>query len=345
MKNAYKVLFIGIDAKVFDLLKTDSRVELVGTSAVLDFLTYKTSNPIDYLFKWSYFLHSKHKYSGLKSLLFTIGYFFKNYSSDLYKQYYYYLYSIIRNNIPLINIDDPNQLKGFVEKNHVDVFVLSNWWMLPEKIINIPKFKTVNIHPSPLPKYRGSVPTLWSLKNKDKETAVSFMVIDSSMDGGNLIAQHKILIDSKDNAITLEEKCDVVIRENFVTDLINYLDGKITLKTQDEAKASVTAKYFPYLKINWVTETASEIVNKILLYPHLWPPDKCFCNLQNQIIYFKHAYADKASDLLIECGHYYIDKDIVRIRAKDGVVAAKLEKDIDHQDSLKLRRSETKKLE
>ncbi len=345
MKNAYKVLFIGIDAKVFDLLKTDSRVELVGTNVVLEFSAYRTNNPVDYFFKWSYYLHNQRKFSGLKILLFAIGRLFKSYSSDLYKQFYPYLSSIIWNNIHVVNLDDLNKLKDFVEKHRVDVFVLSNWWMLPEKIINIPKFKTVNIHPSPLPKYRGSVPTLWSLKNKDQETAVSFMVIDSSMDGGNLIAQHKVLIDSTDNAITLEEKCDAVIRENFVSNLIEYLDGKIILKSQDRTKASVTAKYFPYLKINWAKETAEEIVNKILLYPHLWPPDQCFCILQNSAISFKHAYVDKPTDLLTEYGHYTIDKDIIRIRAIDGVVVAKLEKDINHQDSIKLRKCETKKLE
>lgn len=343
MEVKHNVLFIGIDSNVFHILKNDQRVELVGANIIEDFLTYKTSNLADYFFKWAYQLHIINQFSIFKKLLLFFAKVFKNYSSDVYQQFLPYLESLIKSNIPVIDLDDSRVVRAFTKQNNIDVFAMSNWWMLTEEIINIPKFKIVNIHPSPLPKYRGSLPTLWSLKNKDKKTAVSFMVIDASMDGGKLIGQHAVDIEPTDDALSLEEKCDAVIRENFVTDLIGYLDGKIIPKAQDQSKASVTEKYFPYMKIDWQNEKAKDIVDKILLYPHLWPPDKCYSIFENEKIHFRRASFDKSLDSLAKPGQFIIQEDTIRIRATDGVVVAKLDKDINRQESLKLR--STKKIE
>lgn len=64
-----------------------------------------------------------------------------------------------------------------------------------EKILNIPKYKSVNLHASLLPKLRGGAPMQWAIINGYKETGLTLMYMDKLMDHGNIIKQLKIAID------------------------------------------------------------------------------------------------------------------------------------------------------
>ncbi|MBP9781861.1 hypothetical protein KBC89_04355 [Candidatus Woesebacteria bacterium] len=329
------VLFIGIDTKVFDILRLDKRIELKGVNFIPDLLNHRTLNPIDSLFRYLYFIHI-HNYPLIiqKFVLFFLNLSI-NYSSDLYRRFYQYLRALIDTDMPVIDLEKETQVKNFVNKNDIGVFVISNWWILPDEVINLPKYKTVNIHPALLPQYRGSLPTLWSLKNHDSITAVTFMIINSKIDGGKIIAQHIVPISPADDAITLEDKCDKIIKKNFINDLINYLEGNIKLMNQDESKASVTAKYHPYMKIDWSNEKTTDIINKVLLYPHLWPLDRCYTMLNQKKIQIKNATSIKSLRML-NPGSYKINKFSVEIEGIDGLVVAQLFRDISFFDSINL---------
>lgn len=64
-----------------------------------------------------------------------------------------------------------------------------------EKILNIPKYKSVNLHASLLPKLRGGAPMQWAIIKGYKETGLTLMYMDKLMDHGNIIKQLKIAID------------------------------------------------------------------------------------------------------------------------------------------------------
>ena len=121
----------------------------------------------------------------------------------------------------------------------------------PLEIIFAPKFKSVNIHPSKLPQYRGALPTLWALRNRDRESAVTYIVLDGRVDSGYIIGQYFFEISSSDDWLTFEVKIDKIIRMTLLHDLKGYLSGTIIPVEQDGDSLSVTGRYYDYMAINW----------------------------------------------------------------------------------------------
>ncbi|MEK7175387.1 MAG: methionyl-tRNA formyltransferase [Patescibacteria group bacterium] len=76
-----------------------------------------------------------------------------------------------------------------------DLFIVVAYGkIIPEKIINLPKFGSINIHYSLLPKYRGASPVESAILNGDTETGISIQKMEFKMDAGPIIAQEKINI-------------------------------------------------------------------------------------------------------------------------------------------------------
>ncbi len=110
--------------------------------------------------------------------------------------------------------------------------------ILPENIINMPKYGTINIHYSLLPKYRGASPLESALLNGDTETGISIQKMVKKMDAGPILSEKKIEIN---NTISKDELREILINEGvnlLVKILPDYIDGKIELQDQDETQAS-----------------------------------------------------------------------------------------------------------
>jgi methionyl-tRNA formyltransferase len=74
-----------------------------------------------------------------------------------------------------------------------DLFIVAAYGkIIPENILEIPKYKTLNVHPSLLPKLRGASPIESTILNDDQETGVTIMRLDKEMDHGPIVAQEKI---------------------------------------------------------------------------------------------------------------------------------------------------------
>ena len=86
------------------------------------------------------------------------------------------------------------------------IIVFSYGNILPEEILNIPKWGCINIHASLLPKWRGAAPIQRAIMEGDDETGISIMQIISELDAGPYMLQEKIKIDKKDNYISLSKK-------------------------------------------------------------------------------------------------------------------------------------------
>lgn len=242
--------------------------------------------------------------------------------------------ALSKHKVKILDFDQVESTASYLKSTGIEVLVCSNWWIMPDAIIDAPKYKTINIHPSKLPQYRGSVPALWSLKNHDKSTAVSFMVLDAIMDNGAIFAQHPISISEDEDSLSLENKSDSTIRKYLIPDVLNYLQGKLKPVVQDRSKASKTAKYFEYMLIDWKQEKARDIVNKINLYPHLWPPDMCFFIFRDRKISVRRAKFEGGQKSQNTIGSWQVRRLMLRFYCEDGVVSIRLFRDIKLSDSL-----------
>ena len=111
----------------------------------------------------------------------------------------------INHKLNLIELDDFNNKGTFqqISSLNVDLFVVVAFRILPKKYIELPKFGSINIHASLLPKYRGAAPIQWSIMNGDNFTGVSIFQIEKKVDTGGIIHVEKIKIQNEDNFETL----------------------------------------------------------------------------------------------------------------------------------------------
>lgn len=184
--------------------------------------------------------------------------------------------SVLANEMKL-KLLKPEKVKGNSEfLNEIstlgaDIFVVVSYGkILPLEIINLPQFKTVNVHFSPLPKYRGSSPMQTALLNGDEYTGISVFVLDEKVDNGPLVSTEIVKVDADENYLTLSQKLAFKSAASINQILEDYTSGKITPLPQDEASATYTRIISKADgKIDW-NKSASEIYNQFrAFYP--WP--------------------------------------------------------------------------
>tara|TARA_B100000287_G_scaffold61084_1_gene53392 strand:+ start:519 stop:1445 length:927 start_codon:yes stop_codon:yes gene_type:complete len=160
----------------------------------------------------------------------------------------------IKNNIKLIELDsfeNDDIYKKIVALN-IDIFVVVAFKILPEKYISIPRFGSINLHASLLPKYRGAAPIQWALMNGDKTTGVSVFQIEKKVDTGKLIYQKKIDISERDDFEILSQKLSILGAEILIKALNKIEDGKANLLKQDNSSSTKAPKISKkMLQIKW----------------------------------------------------------------------------------------------
>lgn len=142
--------------------------------------------------------------------------------------------------------------------------------ILPKEILEIPKYGCLNVHPSLLPKYRGSSPIQYAILNGDKKTGVTIILMDEKMDHGPILAQREIMIEENEAGKTLHDKLAELGTRLLLETIAKWQRGLIKPEAQDENKVT----YSKVLtrddgKINW-RKTAEEIERQIRAF-NLWP--------------------------------------------------------------------------
>lgn len=107
--------------------------------------------------------------------------------------------------------------------------------IIPKILLDLPKYKCINVHASLLPKYRGGAPIHASILNGDEETGITIMYMAEGMDDGNIIKQESINIDSDDNINTLSEKLSDLGANLLIKTLPSIIDGTCDNIPQNES--------------------------------------------------------------------------------------------------------------
>jgi methionyl-tRNA formyltransferase len=143
--------------------------------------------------------------------------------------------------------------------------------IIPQEILDIPKYKALNIHPSLLPKYRGASPIQSIILNGEIETGVSLMIMDAEMDHGPILGNSKFEIrNSKISYTELSEELSNLGAELLIKILPDYIDGKITPKEQNHIQATFCKLIKKEDgKIDW-NKSAEEIERQIRAFQE-WP--------------------------------------------------------------------------
>ncbi|MFH1662169.1 MAG: methionyl-tRNA formyltransferase [Candidatus Falkowbacteria bacterium] len=150
------------------------------------------------------------------------------------------------------------------------IVVVAYSQLIPEKILNMPKYGCINVHGSLLPKYRGASVIAAPILNGDKYTGATIMKMDKGLDTGPILAQNKIEIKPNDTAGTVYEKLSKSSAPLLIDTLEKYISGKIKPKPQDNSKSNyckiITKKDG---KIDW--EKPADFLERFVRAMSPWP--------------------------------------------------------------------------
>ncbi len=160
-----------------------------------------------------------------------------------------------QNNLKIIQVEEfTSKIKSEIKKLNLDIGLCVAFGppYFDQEMIDIPKHKIVNIHPSPLPKYRGATPGPWQIINNETTSAVTFFQIDSLPDHGPIIYQLPFDISPTETALTFYNKAFNLAANNLESILKNYINNPDSLTPQDHSQKT----YFPKFnkdtaQINW----------------------------------------------------------------------------------------------
>ena len=193
------------------------------------------------------------------------------------------------------------------------IVVVAYGQILPQTILDLPKFGCVNVHTSLLPKYRGASPIQSAILNGDAETGVTIMKMDAGLDTGKIISQARTPILPEDNSQTLHDRLAQLGAELLVETIPNYVAGKIPPKPQPAESASYAAKIKKEDgKIDW-NEPAEKILNRLRAFTP-WPGAFTFLRTEEKSQLLKIWKAEISGDN----GH----AGMVLSADKNGIVVA-----------------------
>lgn len=135
-------------------------------------------------------------------------------------------------------IGDP-EFMDVLESFGADVFAVAAYAQkIPDRILTMPRFGCINMHPSLLPKYRGSGPLRGPILNGDRESGVTIMQLTSEWDAGDILLQKSFLLDAKETSETLQDKCSV-LGAQMMLEVVDGLEaGTVVPVPQDASKAT-----------------------------------------------------------------------------------------------------------
>ena len=147
---------------------------------------------------------------------------------------------------PLKVRNNPEFIEEIKSLNPDMLCVVAYGKILPKELLEIPKYGSINVHGSLLPKYRGAAPIQWSVLNGDSETGITTMFMDEGMDTGDMILQEKVTIDKEETTGELWDKLSKIGAKLLVETIkkIEEAEAKGS-KSLEEIKKEIEAKKQP----------------------------------------------------------------------------------------------------
>ena len=160
----------------------------------------------------------------------------------------------------------------------LDLMIVAAYGMLlPETILNAPKYGCINVHTSLLPKWRGAAPIQRAIQAGDDETGITIMQMDSGLDTGPILLQKKCPINATDTSASLHNKLASLGSDCMLEVLEKIISADIQALNQDNSQACYAEKITKSeARIDWA-ESAINIDRAIRAFN---PAPICHTELQ-----------------------------------------------------------------
>jgi methionyl-tRNA formyltransferase len=151
------------------------------------------------------------------------------------------------------------------------IVVVAYGKILPQTVLDVPKWGCINVHASLLPHYRGAAPINWAIIRGERETGITIMQMDAGMDTGAILCQERVDILDDDDAQSVSNMLSMIGAEKLLEALDKIeAEGNVVARPQDSDRAT----YAPLLKkedgrIDWSRRTEELVCLVRGTYP--WP--------------------------------------------------------------------------
>ncbi len=170
----------------------------------------------------------------------------------------------IENNIQVFQpLKIRDEYQKILDMNPDIIITAAYGQIIPDIVLNYPKYGAINVHGSLLPKLRGGAPIHHAIINGDKEIGVTIMYMDKRMDAGDIISQRAIPLTNDMNLDIAYEKLAIIGRDLLIETIPSIINGTNNRIHQDENEVT-----FGYNitkeeeKINF-DDTSMNVYNKI----------------------------------------------------------------------------------
>jgi methionyl-tRNA formyltransferase len=174
--------------------------------------------------------------------------------------------------LPLVQPEKIRQdaavLEALKETNPDINVVVAYGQIIPASIIYLPRLKSVNVHFSLLPAYRGAAPVQWAILNGDRVTGVTIFELNERMDEGDVIIQEETAIGTRETAPELEAR----LAELGARLLVRTLEEieRLPRRPQDHARATLAPRLRKDQgRIDWTADAAA--VDRMVRAFSAWP--------------------------------------------------------------------------
>lgn len=198
------------------------------------------------------------------------------------------------------------------------VVVVAFGQILPESILNIPKYGCINVHASLLPKYRGAAPIQWAVINGEKETGITTMYMAKGLDTGDMIDKIVIPVEPKETGETLHDKLSAAGGKLILETLAKLEDGTAVRIPQNDAESSYAGMLTKELgEIDWTKSAAA--IERLIRGLNSWPSAYTHMNGKTLKIWDADVEADPANGQTAVPGTVTdVKKDCFYVQTGDG---------------------------
>ena len=159
--------------------------------------------------------------------------------------------------------NNPEFLEAVKKLNPDLICVVAYGKILPQELLDIPKYGCVNVHGSLLPKYRGAAPIQWAVLNGDKKTGVTTMFMNAGMDTGDMILKEEVEIGEDETTGELWDRLKT-IGANLLIKTVKEIENGTTTRTKQPEEGTMAPMLSKEMaKIDWKNKTANDIKNLV----------------------------------------------------------------------------------
>lgn len=233
----------------------------------------------------------------------------------------------LANNIPVFqpkSLRNSEAQQKLAELNADVMVVVAYGLILPQAVLDIPRFGCLNVHGSLLPQWRGAAPIQRAVWHGDKQSGVTIMQMDAGLDTGDMLHKVTCEIDAQETSTTLYEKLAKIAPTALLTVLDGLPQQQFIPVKQDEQQASYAHKLSKEeAKLNWQLPAVQ--LERCIRAFNPWPISYLELPIENKTIQIKVYQATvlptitKASET-IPGTIVAVDKSGIQIATIDGVL-------------------------